>query len=66
MFAAVALVMIAPIVLRDPFATAAALMIGIFAGMLLESAGLDERRDRRWARDRKPLFSDVVRRSAPS
>jgi len=47
MFAAVALVMIAPIVLRDPFATAAALMIGIFVGTLLESARSDGCRDRR-------------------
>ena len=47
MFAAVALAMIAPIVLHDPFATAAALMIGILAGILLESVRSDGCRDRR-------------------
>jgi hypothetical protein len=47
MFAVAALAVIAPIVLHDPFATAAALMIGIFAGMLLESAKSDGRRGRR-------------------
>jgi len=47
MFAAAALAMVAPIVLHNPFATAAALMIGIFVGTLFESARSDGCRDRR-------------------
>jgi hypothetical protein len=41
LFAVAALSMIAPAVVRDPFATAAAFLTGVFVGMLLENAMSD-------------------------
>ncbi len=47
LFAVVALSMIAPAVVLDPIAIAAAFLIGVFVGMLLENAMSDGCQDRR-------------------
>jgi hypothetical protein len=42
LFAAFVMTLIAPIVMHDPFATAAAFLAGVFVGMLLENARSDK------------------------
>ncbi len=43
LFAVFALSMLAPAVMRDPLAIAAAFAIGVFVGMMLENATADDR-----------------------